>query len=93
MATTTDEIDFDLSQFDDTLISDQQKQNLIDYIHQIKSQKRAIGEEFDQLKLSTGSVESFFSLRRFILQYYHFSTARTNECFCCFLFCSFFCLL
>jgi hypothetical protein len=55
MVTTNDEIDFDLSQLDDTLISDTQKQTLIDYINQIKSQKRSINEEFNQFKLSTGS--------------------------------------
>ncbi|CAF5093883.1 unnamed protein product, partial [Rotaria sp. Silwood1] len=43
--TTNDEIDFDFSQFDDTLISDNQKQNLIDYINQIKNQKRSISDE------------------------------------------------
>lgn len=53
--TTTDEIEFDLSQLDDTLISDQQKQALIDYINQIKSEKRLINEDFNQLKLSTGT--------------------------------------
>ena len=52
--TTTDEIEFDLSQLDDTLISDQQKQALSDYINQIKSEKRSINEDFNQLKLSTG---------------------------------------
>ena len=58
MTTTTanDEIDFDFSQLDDSLISDNQKQLLIDYINQIKSQKRSINDEFNQFKLSTGSI-------------------------------------
>ena len=50
MATNNDEIDFDFSQLDDTLISDNQKQSLIDYINQIKSQKRSITDEFNQFK-------------------------------------------
>lgn len=54
--TTNDEIDFDISQLDDTLISDNQKQNLIDYISQIKNQKRSINDEYNQFKLSTGSI-------------------------------------
>jgi len=59
MVTTNDDIDFDLSQLDDTLISDNQKQTLTDYINQIKNQKRAINEEFNQFKLSTGSINHF----------------------------------
>ena len=55
MANTTDDLDFDLSQLDDTLISENQKQNLIDYINQLKTQKRSINDEFDQFKSSTGS--------------------------------------
>ncbi len=54
--TTNDEIDFDFSQLDDSLISDNQKQLLIDYINQIKTQKRSINDEFNQFKLSTGSI-------------------------------------
>jgi hypothetical protein len=57
MTTTNDEIDFDFSQLDDTLISDTQKQNLVDYISQIKNQKRSINEEFNQFKSSTGIVK------------------------------------
>jgi DNA repair exonuclease SbcCD ATPase subunit len=53
MATMNEDLDFDFSQLDDTLISDQQKQTLLDYINQIKSQKRSINEEFNQFKLST----------------------------------------
>ena len=55
MANTTDDLDFDLSQLDDTLISENQKQNLIDYINQLQTQKRSINDEFDQFKSSTGS--------------------------------------
>jgi hypothetical protein len=81
MTTINDEIDFDISQLDDTLISDNQKQTLIDYINQIKSQKRSINDEFNQFKLSTGSIKTKNSLYLFILQYYHFFflTKRTNE--------------
>ncbi len=59
MVTTNDDIDFDLSQLDDTLITDNQKQTLIDYINQIKNQKRSINEELNQFKLSTGSINHF----------------------------------
>jgi len=55
MTTTTDEIDFDISQLNDTLINDQQKQTLLDYINQLKTQKNSIHEEFNQFKTSTGS--------------------------------------
>ena len=55
MANTTDDLGFDLSQLDDTLISENQKQNLIDYINQLQTQKRSINDEFDQFKSSTGS--------------------------------------
>ncbi len=81
MTTINDEIDFDISQLDDTLISDNQKQTLIDYINQIKSQKRSINDEFNQFKLSTGSIKTKNSLYLFILQYYNFFflTKRTNE--------------
>ena len=58
MVTTTDDIDFDFSQLDDTLISDTQKQNLVDYINQIKTQKRSINEEFNQFKTTTGIVNN-----------------------------------
>ncbi|CAF3299727.1 unnamed protein product [Rotaria socialis] len=59
MTTTTnnDDVDFDFSQLDDTLISDNQKQNLVDYINQIKTQKRSIHDELNQFKLSTGQVK------------------------------------
>ncbi len=57
-----EDLDFDFSQLDDTLISDQQKQTLLDYINQIKSQKRSINEEFNQFKLSTGSIGFLKSL-------------------------------
>ncbi|CAF1075218.1 unnamed protein product [Adineta ricciae] len=57
MANTTDDLDFDLSQLDDTLISENQKQNLIDYINQLKTQKRSINDEFDQFKSSTGTIK------------------------------------
>lgn len=69
MTTTNDEIDFDISQLDDTLISDNQKQNLIDYINQIKTQKRSINDEFNQFKLSTGSIinNSKSSFLRYII--------------------------
>ncbi|CAF0737755.1 unnamed protein product [Adineta steineri] len=53
--TTNDDIDFDFSQLEDTLISDNQKQSLLDYMNQIKSQKRSINDEFNQFKLSTGN--------------------------------------
>lgn len=56
MTTSTDEIDFDFSQFDDTLISENQKQNLIDYVNQLKNQKRSINDELNQFKSSTGSI-------------------------------------
>jgi len=82
MTTTNDEIDFDISQLDDTLISDNQKQNLIDYINQIKNQKRSINDEFNQFKLSTGSIKTKYnSLYLVILPYYYFFflTKRTNE--------------
>jgi len=73
MTTTNDEIDFDISQLDDTLISDNQKQNLIDYINQIKNQKRSINDEFNQFKLSTGSIKTKYnSLYLVILPYYYF---------------------
>jgi hypothetical protein len=62
MATMNEDLDFDFSQLDDTLISDQQKQTLLDYINQIKSQKRSINEEFNQFKLSTGSIGFLKSL-------------------------------
>ena len=52
--TSTDEMEFDFSQLDDTLINDQQKQNLIDYVNQIQSQKRALHDELNNFKLSTG---------------------------------------
>ncbi len=58
MTTTNNEIDFDISQLDDTLISDNQKQTLIDYINQIKNQKHSINDEFNQFKLSTGSIKN-----------------------------------
>ncbi|CAF1156304.1 unnamed protein product [Rotaria sp. Silwood1] len=65
--TTNDEIDFDFSQFDDTLISDNQKQNLIDYINQIKNQKRSISDELNQYKLSTGNVKRRRTTKRQLL--------------------------
>ncbi|CAF1531864.1 unnamed protein product [Rotaria sp. Silwood1] len=65
--TTNDEIDFDFSQFDDTLISDNQKQNLIDYINQIKNQKRSISDELNQYKLSTGHVKRRRTTKRQLL--------------------------
>jgi hypothetical protein len=58
-AASTDEIDFDFSQLDETLINDQQKQHLIEYINQIKTQKRTIHEEFNTFKLSTGKMNVF----------------------------------
>ncbi|CAF3168370.1 unnamed protein product, partial [Rotaria sp. Silwood2] len=67
MATTNDEIDFDFSQLDDTLISDNQKQNLIDYINQIKNQKRSISDELNQFKLSTGHVKRRRTTKRQLL--------------------------
>lgn len=73
-ATTTDEMEFDLSQLDDTLISDQQKQTLINYINQIQNDKHAINENFNQLKLSTGSSERLNGLRRS-----SYFAMRTNE--------------
>lgn len=83
--TTTDEIEFDLSQLDDTLISDQQKQALSDYINQIKSEKRSINEDFNQLKLSTGIYHERMSLiiDLFCKSYHFFQCERTNV----FLFC------
>ena len=83
-ATTTDEMEFDLSQLDDTLISDQQKQTLINYINQIQNDKHAINENFNQLKLSTGSSERLNGLRRS-----SYFAMRTNE-WMIFSFCSFF---
>jgi hypothetical protein len=82
MATTTDEIDFDISQLDDTLISDNQKQTLIDYINQLKNQKHSINDEFNQFKLSTGSINIKTFIIFFILQLllFLFLTKRTNEC-------------
>lgn len=55
MATTTDPIEFDLSQLDQTLISDEQKQNLIEYINRLQSEKRSTDEQFNAFKLSTGT--------------------------------------
>jgi hypothetical protein len=56
MATTTaDEIEYDFSQLDDTLINEHQKQTLIDYINQLKTQKRSAADDFNAFKLSTGS--------------------------------------
>jgi hypothetical protein len=76
--TTNDETDFDFSQLDDTLISDNQKQTLIDYINQIKSQKRSINDEFNQFKLSTGSITTKYFFTCSICQIIFF-TKRTNE--------------
>ncbi|CAF1115599.1 unnamed protein product [Rotaria sordida] len=67
MTTTNDDIDFDFSQLDDTLISDNQKQNLIDYINQIKNQKRSISDELNQFKLSTGHVKRRRTTKRQLL--------------------------
>ena len=55
ISTGTEEIEFDFSQLDDTLINEQQKQSLIDYINQIKSQKRVIHDELHSFKASTGT--------------------------------------
>lgn len=72
MATTTSnvEIDFDFSQLDETAINEQQKQNIIDYINQIQTQKRALHDELNSFKTSTGSSEKetkrVFSLRMMI---------------------------
>ena len=55
LSSGTDEIEFDFSQLDDTLINDQQKQSLIDYINQIKTQKRVIHDELNSFKASTGT--------------------------------------
>ena len=86
MATaTTEEIEYDFSQLDDTLISDHQKQSLIDYINQLKSQKRSATDDFNAFKLSTGSSRtgqrSLFRFLTFILPTYYFLflTKRTNE--------------
>jgi hypothetical protein len=92
MATTTnDEIDFDFSQLDDTLISDNQKQNLVDYINQLKTQKRSINDELSSFKLSTGSISKKFyfsaQIKIFCKTYYFlFLTKRTNEYSCYFIF-------
>lgn len=82
VTTTTDEIEFDLSQLDDTLINDQQKQTLINYINQIKNEKRAINEDFNQLKLSTGSNERInllSSIKLFLQNHFIISFFNTNE--------------
>lgn len=84
---SSEDIDFDFSQLDDTLISDNQKQNLIDYINQIKSQKRSINDEFNQFKLSTGSIkiENFRHCYFAKLLFHIFNFHKTNERmkFCC----------
>lgn len=55
LSSGNDEIEFDFSQLDDTLINDQQKQSLLDYINQIKTQKRVIHDELTSFKASTGT--------------------------------------
>jgi len=59
-STNSDSIEFDLSQFDESFISEEQKQNFIDFVNEIQRQKRTIEDELNQLKLS--SEERFHQL-------------------------------
>ena len=86
MATATnEEIEYDFSQLDDTLISDHQKQTLLEYINQLKSQKRSANDDFNAFKLSTGSSRAgqrslFCFVTDFANVLFHVSRSdRTNE--------------
>ena len=54
--TSSEPIEFDFSQLDESLLSEEQKQNFIDYVSEIQRQKRTIEDELNQLKLSSGTA-------------------------------------
>lgn len=60
-STNSESIEFDLSQFDESFISEEQKQNFIDFVNEIQRQKRTIEDELNQLKLSSGILVVCFA--------------------------------